>query len=114
DAHSYSELAKHTSESLCRQYPCCKAVANTFRMSDETALNYFATFYQNDTLYLSRHYQAGHIVDQVGSGDCFMAGLIFGQLNAYTEQETIEFAAAAGFNKLFIKGDATTSSPDDI
>jgi 2-dehydro-3-deoxygluconokinase len=43
-----------------------------------------------------------------------MAGLIYGNYNDFSPQDTIDFATAAAFNKLFIKGDATTSSVEEI
>jgi len=51
---------------------------------------------------------------KVGSGDCFMAGLIYGNIKKYSAQDIIDFAAAAAFNKLFIKGDATTATVEEI
>jgi 2-dehydro-3-deoxygluconokinase len=43
-----------------------------------------------------------------------MAGLIYGNQEQWQPQEIIEFAAAAAYNKLFIKGDATTSTVEEI
>ena len=43
-----------------------------------------------------------------------MAGLIYGNSEGYPKQEIIDFAAAAAFNKLFIKGDATTATVEEI
>jgi 2-dehydro-3-deoxygluconokinase len=43
-----------------------------------------------------------------------MAGLLYGHTQAHGWQQTLEFAAAAAFNKLFIESDATTSSVDTI
>jgi len=44
-------------------------------------------------------------VDRIGSGDAFMAGLIYALTTNKNGQETIDMATAAGFNKLFVKGD---------
>ncbi len=63
---------------------------------------------------MSGEYTAENIIDKVGSGDCFMAGLIYGNLNGLSEKETLEFATAAAVDKMFVPGDATTSSVDDI
>jgi 2-dehydro-3-deoxygluconokinase len=43
-----------------------------------------------------------------------MAGLIYGFYNKHTPQQIVEFATAAAFQKLFIKGDATNKSVEDI
>ncbi|MNE96742.1 hypothetical protein D3C80_1949840 [compost metagenome] len=43
-----------------------------------------------------------------------MAGLIYGILNKQEPQQTVEFAARAAYQKLFIKGDATSSDAGEI
>jgi 2-dehydro-3-deoxygluconokinase len=43
-----------------------------------------------------------------------MAGLIYGFYNNYEPLETLEFATAAAFEKLFIKGDATSRTVAQI
>ena len=53
-------------------------------------------------------------VDKVGSGDCFMAGLIHGLYHQVHYSEAINFAASAAFGKLHEIGDATNQSIDDI
>ena len=46
-----------------------------------------------------------HIVDRVGSGDSFAAGIIYGLINNMNCQEIIEFATAASCLKHSIEGD---------
>jgi len=53
-------------------------------------------------------------VNKVGSGDCFMAGLIYGFYNEIPTAETLEFATAAAFDKLFLEADATSRSVEEI
>jgi 2-dehydro-3-deoxygluconokinase len=53
----------------------------------------------------SRHYEITDIVDRVGGGDSFAAGLIYG-LRAYKDgQRALEFATAASCLKHSILGD---------
>ena len=106
--------AEKSSVELMRKYPKCKAVANTFRFDHGTKLNYYSTLYNDGKLTVSKEYEAEHIVDKVGSGDCFMAGLIYGRLNDLTDKETLEFATAAAVDKMFVMGDATTSTVEEI
>ena len=70
-------------------------------------IQYYTTLFDGDKLYISAEYQSPTIIDKVGSGDCFMAGLIYGFYNEMKPQDTLEFATAAAFTKLFIQGDAT-------
>ena len=54
--------------------------------------------------YFSKNYLI-HIVDRVGGGDSFGAGLIYALSSGYSNQETIEFAVAASALKHTIEGD---------
>jgi 2-dehydro-3-deoxygluconokinase len=111
---SYIAQAEKTSVEISRSFPKCKQVANTFRFDREEGLHYYATLFKHNHLYMSKEHFTDAVLDKVGSGDCFMAGLIYGNYNQLASQEIIDFAAAAAFNKLFIKGDATTSTVEDI
>jgi 2-dehydro-3-deoxygluconokinase len=106
--------AQKTSEAIIKQYSNCKHVANTFRFDEGSDLRYYATLYADDALYVSKEHSTNSIIDKVGSGDCFMAGLIYGNYHRLSFQETIDYAAAAAFDKLFITGDVTTSSVDQV
>lgn len=111
---SYLKQAEQTSLAICNQFPNCKQVANTFRFDREEGLHYYASLFNHNHLYVSHERQTATVIDKVGSGDCFMAGLIYGNYNQLSPQEIIDFAAAAAFNKLFVKGDATTTSVEEI
>ncbi len=65
-------------------------------------------------MYASKAYEANNTVDNVGTGDCCMAGIIKGMYEKRAPQNIIDFAAAAAFQKAFSKGDFTTSSLEKI
>lgn len=109
----YLEQALVTSRQIIKQYPRCKAVANTFRF-DHKGILYYTTLYTNSQLHVSSEYTTDTVVDKVGSGDCYMAGLIYGFYREQPAQDIVEFATAAAFQKLFIKGDATNKSVEEI
>ena len=106
--------ARITSEQILSKYSNCKTVANTFRFSEEESVKYFAALYQNGAIYKSETLFATNTIDKVGTGDCFMAGLIYGILHQKESQQIVDFAARAAYQKLFIKGDATTSKVEEI
>lgn len=109
------DQAKITSEALIGRYDKCQYVANTFRFDYEAqGVQYFTTLYKDGELEVSAEYVASEIVDKVGSGDCFMAGLIYGVYHELGLKETLEFATAAAFDKLFVASDATNSSVADV
>ena len=110
----YLQQARETSEEIIRQFPSCNVVANTYRFDHTGSIQYYTALYRDEQLHISREYKTQTVVDKVGSGDCFMAGLIYGHMQEWDAQQIIEFATAAAFNKLFIKGDATTSSVEEI
>ena len=63
--------------------------------------------------YFSRQYHL-HIVDRVGGGDSFGAGLIYALLNGRTDRQAIEFAVAASALKHSIEGDYNMVSAAEV
>ena len=66
--------------------------------------NWAAMLYDRNDYYFSKEYKL-HIVDRVGGGDSFGAGLIYAILNGKSSKDTIEFAVAASALKHSIEGD---------
>ena len=111
----YVEEAFISAAAFMKHYPACKTVANTFRFDDgDEGIKYFATINNKNEKQFSSTYSTKKVIDKIGSGDCFMGGLIYGLKNNYTSQGIIDFAAAAAFAKLQQKGDATTSQVEDV
>ena len=110
DKNTYLEQTKITSADIIKQYPKCKWVANTFRFDYKQGIKYYTTLYTNNELLVSKEYISENILDKVGSGDCFMAGLIYGFYQNNNPLTTLNFATAAAFNKLFIPSDCTTAT----
>src|SRR6202008_4526146 len=109
------EHARISSEQIIRTFPRVRQVAKTFRFDHGAkGIKYYTTFYSQKTLYHSKESLSDPILDKVGSGDCFMAGLIYGLYNKKPAQETLEFATAAAYQKLFIPSDATNQRAGDI
>lgn len=103
------EQAEISAAALIKQFPRCRQVANTFRMDNNRRTDYYATIFEGNTLINSKEYHTDDVIDRVGSGDSFMAGLIYGNHQQWSAQDTINFAAAAGFSKLLIEGDVNTT-----
>jgi 2-dehydro-3-deoxygluconokinase len=110
---NYLRQSKITSEKILQQYPVCKSVANTFRFGDDV-LKYYTALYHGQQLYVSATYTTNFIKDKVGSGDCFMAGLMYGFYNRWQPQQIVDYATAAAFQKLFITGDATDKTAAEV
>lgn len=69
--------------------------------------------YSDNKAYFSKEYHL-RIVDRVGGGDSFGAGLIYALLNQYNPQDAIEFAVAASALKHSIEGDFNRISVDEV
>jgi 2-dehydro-3-deoxygluconokinase len=114
EKEAYLAQSQRTAAEIMKRFPKCKQVANTFRFDRAEGLHYYATLFTENRLFVSAQHQTKTVIDRVGSGDTFMAGLIYGNYHKNPPQEIINFAAAAAFNKLFIKGDASTASVEEI
>lgn len=91
-----------------------KGVAITLRESlSANDNNWSGMLYTGDKAYFSKKY-AMHIVDRVGGGDSFGAGLIYSLVNGYDAQKTIEFAIAASCLKHSIEGDYNMVSVKEV
>jgi 2-dehydro-3-deoxygluconokinase len=110
----FLEQAEKTSRTIQEKFPKCKTVANTFRFDEGKGVKYYSTLFTGDSLLVSKQYAAAQLVDKVGSGDCYMAGLIYGFYQGKSPEETLDFATSAAFSKLFVSSDATNLKPAAI
>ncbi|MBO6261646.1 MAG: sugar kinase [Bacilli bacterium] len=93
-----------------------KYVAITLRESISANDNNWSAMLYNSKegkAYFSKKY-AIHIVDRVGGGDSFGAGLIYALRNSYKNQDAIEFAVAASCLKHSIEGDYNLVSLEEV
>ncbi len=104
---AYLEQATETAAYIRQLAPSCKWVANTFRFDQPQGIDYYASLDTVDEQAVSARWSIDQIVDRVGSGDCFMAGLIHGWINDWKPETTLNLAAAAAVGKLQEKGDFT-------
>ena len=104
---------KEVASELTRRFGFEK-VAITLRESINANINnWSAMLYDGKDYYFSKKYKM-QIVDRVGGGDSFGAGLIAACLEGYDAQSTIEFAVAASCLKHSIEGDFNMVSMDEV
>ena len=103
DAEKYSYVC----EQLAERFPQLKTIAITLRGSLSASHNtWSAVLWHAGQLYFGPNYDITHIVDRVGGGDSFMAGLIYGLLRYPENKQTaLNFAVAASALKHTIFGD---------
>lgn len=100
DAKAYEQIFKEMKEEFGFEY-----VVSTLRESYSASDNgWSAVIYNGKDFYQSKKYDL-RIVDRVGGGDSFAAGLITGLLDGKSQEEALEFAVAASALKHTIKGD---------
>jgi len=100
---------------ICNVYGC-KKVAITLRESFSASRNGWSAMLfdsKEDRAYFSRHYDI-QIVDRVGGGDSFTAGIIYSLLTEKDNESAIEFATAASCLKHTIEGDFNRTSVEDV
>ena len=89
-------------------------VAMTLREEASASVNQIlGLLYDGREMVRSRLYDIV-VVDRIGGGDAFTAGLIYGLLMGETSERTIEFAAAASCLKHTIPGDFNLVSMDEV
>ncbi len=91
-----------------------KKVAITLRESISASVNgWSAMLYDGNEYNFSKKYTI-NIVDRVGGGDSFGAGLIYSLMQGYSSEEAINFAVAASCLKHTIEGDFNLVSVDEV
>jgi len=111
DPMQYEKLT----DDVLAAYGNLRAIAITLRESKSASHNgWSACMNDRKNFMMSRHYEITNIVDRIGAGDSFAAGLIYGMLRFSTLQEALEFAVAASCLKHSIPGDFARSSVDEV
>ena len=111
DVGEYRKLA----EKVMHEFPNVKKMAITLRESHSASHNgWSACLHDGSEFLVSRHYDITHIVDRVGSGDCFAGGLIYGLQVLGSSRDALEFAVAASCLKHSIPGDFSRFSVEEV
>lgn len=109
DTAAYKEVARQ----LANRFHFSK-VAITLRESLSANDNLWsAMLYDGENSYFSRKYKM-HIVDRVGGGDSFGAGLIYALLSSKDCPDAVEFAAAASCLKHSVEGDFNMITAEEV
>lgn len=112
DAEKYRSVC----EGLSKKFPNLKTVAITLRGSISASHNsWSAVLAHGGEMFFGPDYEITPIVDRVGGGDSFMAGLIYGLLTyGDDKQRAIKFAVSASALKHTIFGDFNLVSVAEV
>lgn len=105
--------------SVCRQimqrFPKVKRIVNTRRGSLSASHNTLSgRLYNGQRLLETPTFELMPIVDRIGGGDAFIAGVIYGLLQYKEEQKALDFGIAASVLKHTIEGDANLATVEEI
>ena len=108
-----TEKNEYIAKELMKRFPF-KMVAAVWRT--ETSITTFklqSMIYTDGKAYYSKEYFM-HILDYIGAGDAFCAGLIYACLQKYDAQKMVEFANAASCLKHTVSGDFNLVTADEV
>lgn len=92
-----------------------KTVVSTLRESYSASHNgWKALIYDGNEFYTSKKYDIEPIIDRVGGGDSFSAGIIHGLLTKDNQKDALEFAVAASALKHTIPGDFNLVNVEEV
>jgi len=101
-------------DKVLKTFPNLKLIAITLRESHSANVNgWSACLNDRRQFRLSRKYEISDIVDRVGGGDAFAAGLIYGLANGKSPETALNFAVAASCLKHSIPGDFNRITADE-
>jgi 2-dehydro-3-deoxygluconokinase len=99
-----------------KTFPKLKNIVTTQRIHANASSNGLsASFWNGAALLHSQQYNVSHIIDRIGAGDAFMAGIIYGLITWPNDYQTaLEFAVAATCLKHSISGDINLATVNEI
>ena len=110
---SNEEKNAYIAKELMSRFPF-KMVASVWRT--ETSITTFklqSMIYTEGRAYYSKEYFM-HILDYIGAGDAYCAGIIYSLINGFEPQKTVEFANAASCLKHTVSGDYNLVTADEV
>ena len=98
--------AVQSTAAVLKAYERASRVVYTFRLPDR----YFACSATRNGFEVSGKVPVKMVVDRAGSGDCFLAGLLYGIRNGLNTRQQLDLAATAAVHKMQEKGEYTKQS----
>lgn len=111
---SDKEKNAYIAEELTKMFPNFKLVASVWRT--ETSITTFklqSMIYTSGKAYYSQEFFM-NILDYIGAGDAYCAGIIYSLINKFQPQKAVEFSNAASCLKHTVSGDFNLVSVDEV
>ena len=112
----YSETAfRNAAKAMMSRHPNIKILATTLRdVHSASQHNLSGASFSEGQVVKSKYHLNVHVLDRVGSGDAFAAGLIHGLLSGESLQTSIDLAAASGVLAMSSAGDGSSATLREI
>lgn len=111
DVDNYKRIVERASE----LYPNLSIVASTLRTVKTASHNdWGGVCYCDGRVYQSRFFDNLEIFDRVGGGDSFASGLIFGLMNSYGIEDSLNIGVASGALAMTTPGDCTMATKEEV
>ena len=106
---------EESGQAMMKRFPTIRYITDTKRNSISASHNQLsAKLFNGKEIYKSRVYDIRPITDRIGTGDAYIAGLIYALLKFDDLQRAVEFGTAASALKHTITGDANLASIAEI
>ncbi|MEO0450823.1 MAG: sugar kinase [Pseudomonadota bacterium] len=103
------------SEDVLNRYPNLSRIAVTIRNSSSADHHKWAAHLRtSEGSFFSKTYHLHNVVDRVGTGDAFAAGLIYGLVTDMSDEPALQFGAAANALKHTIIGDTNMVTVEEV
>jgi len=113
DTTNASDKNEFVAKELMKRFPF-KMVASVWRNEQSiTTFELQSMVYTGDTAYYSKRYYMS-VLDYIGAGDAFCAGLIYALIHNYDPQKCVEFANAASCLKHTVSGDYNLITLEEV
>jgi 2-dehydro-3-deoxygluconokinase len=100
---------------LAKEYPNLQTIAATLRRVHTASINdWGALAWHQGEFYRSRNYPRFDILDRIGAGDSFVAGLIHGLLTSGDPQQALDLGAAHGALAMTTPGDTSMATLPEV
>lgn len=97
------------------QLPSVKTIAASSRVIHSSSVHdYRAKIWHDGEIYHSEHYNRAQVLDRIGSGDAFGAGVIYALMNGKSPEEAANIGCANAVLTMSTPGDATLCSKKEI
>ncbi len=114
-AHGIEELEayRETAEEIRSRFGCSVVASVVRSVSSVESSRWMGLLCQDEGCFESVVHDV-HVLEGVGAGDAFSAGLLHARAHGFTPQSSIDYAIAASVLKLSVRGDVNYSTSDEI